>query len=43
MHREVQFGIVSYGLDLCGAPGEPPGVYTRVGHFMDWILNNMEP
>ncbi|XP_045502391.1 CLIP domain-containing serine protease 2-like isoform X1 [Colias croceus] len=33
-------GIVSYGPSPCGTIGWP-GVYTRVTHFTDWIINNM--
>ena len=37
----VQIGIVSWGLPKCGTAGVP-GVYTNVGHFMNWILDNIE-
>ncbi|XP_026315078.1 CLIP domain-containing serine protease 2-like isoform X2 [Hyposmocoma kahamanoa] len=36
----IQHGIVSYGTKRCGTGGYP-GVYTRVSHFMDWILDNI--
>ena len=36
----VQIGIVSWGLPKCGTAGVP-GVYTNVGHFMNWILDNI--
>ncbi|XP_046402808.1 serine protease easter-like isoform X2 [Ischnura elegans] len=39
--RTIQHGIVSYGPKNCGSPGQP-GVYTRVGHYMKWILDNMK-
>ena len=32
-------GIVSFGPRLCGTEGIP-GVYTRVRHYMNWILDN---
>nr|CAD7428580.1 unnamed protein product [Timema monikensis] len=40
--RFVQFGIVSFGPKRCGTP-DKPGVYTRVGYYMDWILDNLHP
>ncbi|XP_071450645.1 serine protease ea-like isoform X2 [Hetaerina americana] len=40
--RTIQHGIVSYGPKNCGSPGQP-GVYTRVGHFMKWILETIKP
>ncbi|XP_013102919.1 serine protease easter isoform X2 [Stomoxys calcitrans] len=38
----VLAGIVSFGPKPCGLPGWP-GVYTRVGAYADWILNNIKP
>lgn len=38
--RYVQYGVVSYGLKQCGTEGTP-GVYTRVSHYVEWILNTM--
>ncbi|KAK9881642.1 hypothetical protein WA026_017163 [Henosepilachna vigintioctopunctata] len=40
--REVQFGIVSYGLKNCGTEGYP-GVYTRVNNYVQWILDTIRP
>ncbi|KRT79342.1 Trypsin, partial [Oryctes borbonicus] len=40
--RYIQYGIVSYGPKHCGTEGQP-GVYTRVTHYMKWILDNLEP
>lgn len=38
--KYIQQGITSFGPRSCGAEGNP-GVYTRVAHFMDWILDNI--
>lgn len=35
-------GVVSYGPNPCGARGMP-GIYTRVGAYIDWILSKMRP
>lgn len=40
--RYIQYGIVSYGPKHCGTDGQP-GVYTRVTHYMKWILDHLEP
>ncbi|XP_057380192.2 venom protease-like [Daphnia carinata] len=37
--RFVQIGVVNYG-DECGVT-ENPGVYARVGAYLDWIAANM--
>ncbi|XP_065073005.1 serine protease grass-like isoform X2 [Ochlerotatus camptorhynchus] len=40
--RFIQYGIVSIGLDTCGIQNVP-SVYTRVGEYMDWIQENLQP
>lgn len=40
--RFVQFGVVSAGVDSCGKKSVP-GIYCRVGSYIDWILNNIRP
>ncbi|XP_058451672.1 phenoloxidase-activating factor 3-like isoform X2 [Malaya genurostris] len=37
----VQYGIVSFGVNSCGEQGAP-GVYTKVSHYIDWIVQNLE-
>lgn len=37
----VLAGIVSFGPRNCGTAGLP-GVYTKVEHYIDWIIDNME-
>ncbi|CAH0728251.1 unnamed protein product, partial [Brenthis ino] len=39
-YRMIQFGIVSYGSQMCGY--EAPGVYTSVPKYMKWILDTIE-
>ncbi|KAG8236452.1 hypothetical protein J437_LFUL016749 [Ladona fulva] len=38
--RIIQHGIVSFGPQTCGTTGLP-AVYTRVGYYMKWILDNI--
>lgn len=38
--RYVIFGVVSFGTKRCD-PNIRPGVYTRVGPFLKWILDNI--
>ncbi|XP_014215660.1 serine protease easter-like isoform X2 [Copidosoma floridanum] len=38
--RYVQYGVVSFGIKLCGTQGFP-GVYTRLNFYLDWLLDNM--
>lgn len=38
----IAVGVVSYGPSPCGTPGWP-GVYTRVGAYVDWILSKIRP
>ncbi|CAG7721358.1 unnamed protein product [Allacma fusca] len=39
--RHFQVGIVSYGINVCGAENVPV-VYTRVRSYLTWILDNMK-
>jgi len=38
--RYFMAGVVSFGPELCGTK-DWPGVYTRVSHYTDWILNQL--
>ncbi|XP_062546453.1 serine protease grass-like [Armigeres subalbatus] len=38
--KYIQYGIVSFGTKTCGNVSEP-GVYTKVEHFISWILNEV--
>ena len=33
-------GLVSWGAAYCGG-STLPGIYTDIGYFLDWILNNI--
>lgn len=35
-------GIASYGQQYCYSAGIP-GVYTKIGHFSEWIKANLAP
>ncbi|XP_072390343.1 phenoloxidase-activating factor 3-like [Diabrotica undecimpunctata] len=37
--RYVQHGIVSFGVTRCNFPA----LFTKVDHYMNWILDNMRP
>ena len=39
--RMLQYGIVSFGSKDCGTENFP-GVYTKVHHYIDWILSNLK-
>lgn len=38
----VLIGVTSFGANNCGQ-GATPGVYTKVAHYMDWILEKISP
>lgn len=38
--RYVQYGVVSFGIKLCGTQGFP-GVYTRLDYYLDWLLDRI--
>ncbi|XP_029723493.2 serine protease grass-like [Aedes albopictus] len=40
--RFIQFGVVSVGSNTCGTQNVP-SIYTRVGQYMDWIVENLQP
>ncbi|XP_065079923.1 CLIP domain-containing serine protease HP8-like [Ochlerotatus camptorhynchus] len=37
----VIHGVVSWGLASCGKESAP-GVYTKVSHYLDWIIENLK-
>jgi len=39
-YRWKLLGVVSFGPRLCGTSGVP-GVYSRMRHYLDWILENI--
>lgn len=39
--KYVLHGIVSFGVKHCGIDGQP-GVYTKVGSYVEWILKTMQ-
>lgn len=38
--RFIQFGIVSFGLNACGAEDAPTS-YTNISYYMQWITDQM--
>lgn len=38
---QFDLGIVSFGAEKCGTVGLP-GVYTKVEHYLSWIMDNLE-
>ena len=40
--RTFQFGIVSMGPARCGSKDQP-ALYTKVSHYMPWILDHLKP
>ncbi|XP_073821831.1 transmembrane protease serine 9-like [Musca autumnalis] len=38
--RFIQFGVVAFGVNLCGE-GNTPNVYTNVSHYMQWITDTI--
>ena len=41
LYRYKLLAVVSFGPRLCGTSGIP-GVYTRIRHYLDWILEKIE-
>ncbi|XP_065087340.1 serine protease grass-like [Ochlerotatus camptorhynchus] len=39
--KYIQYGVVSYGVKSCGVKSEP-GVYTKVEHFIGWIVEHVD-
>jgi secreted trypsin-like serine protease len=40
--RAVLVGVVSFGPFPCVNPAQPV-VFTRIGYFMSWVLDNIKP
>ncbi|KAK2583734.1 hypothetical protein KPH14_009652 [Odynerus spinipes] len=40
--RYYIIGLVSFGMERCGSTTRP-GVYTKVSHYIKWILDNIYP
>ena len=40
--RMLQYGIVSGGINSCGQVESLPGVYVKVTHYLEWIMDSVE-
>lgn len=38
--KYIQYGVVSFGVKTCGEVSLP-GVYTKVEHFISWIMEHV--